>query len=62
MGAGPLFPPPLAQAAAFTLLNPHVYLDTVLLVGDLGAQQGWFATGASTASLAWFSLIGVGAR
>jgi len=39
MGAGPLFPPPLAQAAAFTLLNPHVYLDTVLLVGDLGAQQ-----------------------
>jgi L-lysine exporter family protein LysE/ArgO len=39
-----------------------VYLDTVLLVGDLGAQQGWFATGASTASLALFSLIGVGAR
>ena len=29
----------LAQAAAFTLLNPHVYLDTVLLVGGLGAQQ-----------------------
>ena len=57
----------LAQAAAFTLLNPHVYLDTVLLVGGLGAQQpaplqGWFAAGASTASLAWFSLLGVGAR
>lgn len=29
----------LAQAAAFTLLNPHVYLDTVLLVGGIGAQQ-----------------------
>ena len=29
----------LAQAAAFTLLNPHVYLDTVLLVGSIGAQQ-----------------------
>jgi L-lysine exporter family protein LysE/ArgO len=38
----------LAQAAAFTLLNPHVYLDTVLLVGSIGAQQpeplqGWFS-------------------
>jgi L-lysine exporter family protein LysE/ArgO len=57
----------LAQAAAFTLLNPHVYLDTVLLVGSMGAQQppalqGWFAAGASTASLAWFSLLGFGAR
>ena len=28
----------LAQAAAFTLLNPHVYLDTVLLLGSIGAQ------------------------
>jgi L-lysine exporter family protein LysE/ArgO len=44
----------LAQAAAFTLLNPHVYLDTVVLVGSIGAQQGeqrwWFAAGASAAS------------
>ena len=57
----------LAQAAAFTLLNPHVYLDTVLLVGSIGAQQpaglrGWFIAGASSASLAWFSLVGFGAR
>ena len=57
----------LAQAAAFTLLNPHVYLDTVLLVGSLGAQQpiplqGWFVAGAGTASLIWFSLLGFGAR
>ncbi|TNF58410.1 MAG: amino acid transporter [Burkholderiales bacterium] len=57
----------LAQAAAFTLLNPHVYLDTVLLVGSIGAQQPpglqpWFAAGASTASLVWFSLLGFGAR
>jgi L-lysine exporter family protein LysE/ArgO len=57
----------LAQAAAFTLLNPHVYLDTVLLVGSMGAQQppalqGWFAAGACTASMAWFSLLGFGAR
>jgi L-lysine exporter family protein LysE/ArgO len=57
----------LAQAAAFTLLNPHVYLDTVLLVGSIGAQQpaalrGWFIAGASGASLLWFGLLGFGAR
>ncbi len=57
----------VAQAAAFTLLNPHVYLDTVLLVGGMGAQQatalqGWFVAGASSASIAWFSLLGFGAR
>ncbi|WP_439587124.1 LysE/ArgO family amino acid transporter [Hydrogenophaga sp.] len=57
----------LAQAAAFTLLNPHVYLDTVLLVGSIGAQQpaalrGWFVAGASTASLLWFVSLGYGAR
>ena len=57
----------LAQAAAFTLLNPHVYLDTVLLVGSIGAQQptalrGWFIAGASGASLLWFVLLGYGAR
>lgn len=57
----------LAQAAAFTLLNPHVYLDTVVLVGSIGAQQpasvrGWFIAGASSASLGWFVALGVGAR
>jgi L-lysine exporter family protein LysE/ArgO len=57
----------LAQAAAFTLLNPHVYLDTVLLVGSSGAQQpgalrGWFIVGASAASLLWFASLGYGAR
>jgi len=57
----------VAQAAAFTLLNPHVYLDTVLLVGGIGAQQpaalrGWFIAGASGASLFWFALLGFGAR
>jgi L-lysine exporter family protein LysE/ArgO len=57
----------MAQAAAFTLLNPHVYLDTVLLVGSIGAQQpaglqGWFIAGASGASFAWFTLLGFGAR
>jgi len=57
----------MAQAAAFTLLNPHVYLDTVLLVGSIGARQAanlrwWFVLGASTASMAWFGLLGFGAR
>lgn len=57
----------LAQAAAFTLLNPHVYLDTVLLMGSIGAQQpallrGWFILGASCASLGWFAGLGYGAR
>ena len=57
----------MAQAAAFTLLNPHVYLDTVMLVGSMGAQQpaplqGWFVAGATVASGIWFSLLGFGAR
>jgi L-lysine exporter family protein LysE/ArgO len=57
----------VAQVAAFTLLNPHVYLDTVLLVGSIGAQQapalrGWFIAGASSASFVWFALLGFGAR
>ena len=56
----------LAQTAAFTLLNPHVYLDTVLLVGSVGAQLGearwWFAAGAALSSLAWFGALGYGAR
>ncbi len=57
----------IAQAAAITLLNPHVYLDTVLLVGSIGAQQpqavrAWFVLGASLASLLWFGLLGFGAH
>lgn len=56
----------LAQTAAFTLLNPHVYLDTVLLVGSVGAQMGearwWFAGGAALSSVLWFTALGYGAR
>lgn len=57
----------LAQAAAFTLLNPHVYLDTVLLVGSVGAQQPAalrpaFVAGGATASALWFAALGYGAR
>ncbi len=57
----------LAQAAAFTLLNPHVYLDTVLLVGSIGAQQPGaqrplFLVGACAASAVWFFGLGYGAK
>ncbi|WP_432727614.1 LysE/ArgO family amino acid transporter [Variovorax sp. W6] len=57
----------VAQAAGFTLLNPHVYLDTVLLVGSAGAQYAgllkvWFVAGAAMASALWFTSLGYGAR
>ena len=56
----------VVQALAFTLLNPHVYLDTVVLVGAVGAQHGdqrwWFCAGAAAASVVWFSALGYGAR
>ena len=57
----------LAAALAFTWLNPHVYLDTVLLVGSIASTHGspgrwWFAAGACTASLTWFTALGYGAR
>ena len=59
-------PQALVQTAAFTLLNPHVYLDTVVLVGTVGAQMGqarwWFAAGAAGASVLWFTSLGYGAR
>lgn len=51
---------------ALTFLNPHVYLDTVLLLGTIGAsfgdQRWWFALGAAAGSLAWFTALGYGAR
>ena len=57
----------LETVLALTWLNPHVYLDTVLLVGSLANQHGpdgrwWFAAGAALASIAWFSSLGYGAR
>ncbi|GFM70148.1 amino acid transporter LysE [Pseudomonas cichorii] len=54
----------LLSALAVTLLNPHVYLDTVLLIGSLGAQQsapGAYVAGAASASFAWFSILALGA-
>lgn len=51
---------------ALTWLNPHVYLDTVVMLGNLANQYGeqrWlFAGGACIASLVWFAGLGFGAR
>ena len=54
------------SALAITLLNPHVYLDTVVMLGNLANQHGpdrwWFTLGACLASLIWFPALGYGAR
>jgi L-lysine exporter family protein LysE/ArgO len=51
---------------ALTWLNPHVYLDTVLLLGSVAAGHGalrWdFGVGAALASVCWFATLGFGAR
>ena len=52
---------------ALTWLNPHVYLDTVMLLGSIANQHGetdrwWWALGAVIASFTWFFLLGYGAR
>lgn len=57
----------IATITAFTLFNPHVYLDTVILVGSIGGQyqgleRGIFALGAASASWVWFLCLGYGAR
>lgn len=50
---------------ALTWLNPHVYLDTVLLLGSVGNGFGdarwWFVVGACVASGVWFTALGFGA-
>ena len=56
----------LLTCAALTFLNPHVYLDTVVLLGSLANQQGdrrWvFGAGAAAASATWFLGLGFGAK
>ena len=63
----PALGPAIAHCLAFTFLNPHVYLDTVVLVGAYsaayeGAARLAFATGAVCASFCWFYALGYGAR
>lgn len=57
----------LRRALAVSLLNPHVYLDTVVMLGTVAAQHGqlgrwWFGAGAALGSLIWFSALGFAAR
>lgn len=52
---------------AITYLNPHVYLDTMVLMGSIGNAQGdpakwWFGVGGALASIVWFFVLGYGAR
>jgi L-lysine exporter family protein LysE/ArgO len=58
----------VGRAVALTWLNPHVYLDAVLLIGSIAATHDdvtggrwWFAVGAGAASVVWFSGLGFGA-
>ena len=57
----------IMRATALTWINPHVYLDTVVLLGSLAATHGhegrwWFGAGAAIGSLLWFTALGYGAR
>jgi len=56
----------ITTALALTWLNPHVYLDTVVLLGSIASTHGenrwWFGAGAGVASIAWFTALGLGAR
>ena len=57
----------IATTLALTLLNPHVYLDTVILLGSIAGQlpeqeRLAFAVGAAFASMVWFYGLGYGAR
>lgn len=57
----------IATCLAFTFLNPHVYLDTVVLVGSISAtfevsSRVAFGAGAAFASIIWFTVLGFGAR
>lgn len=55
----------VTTALALTWLNPHVYLDTVVLLGSIAqshpGRQWWFAVGAVLGSVVWFTALGYGA-
>ncbi|HET9081330.1 MAG TPA: LysE/ArgO family amino acid transporter [Trebonia sp.] len=60
-------PAVLRRTVALTWLNPHVYLDTMVLLGSIANTQGasgrwWFTAGACVASTIWFAALGYGAR
>lgn len=65
-GAGMSRAAALTTVLALTWLNPHVYLDTVLLLGSIGGTYGdnrwWFGLGAAVGSIVWFTTLGYGSR
>ncbi|MFC4242718.1 LysE/ArgO family amino acid transporter [Gryllotalpicola reticulitermitis] len=66
-GSGIRFGTAIATIAAFTWLNPHAYLDTVVFLGSLASQQApaarwWWVGGAIFASFLWFAALGFGTR
>lgn len=56
----------ITTCVALTWLNPHVYLDTIVLLGSVagthGAERWWFGLGAAIGSVLWFTALGYGAR
>ncbi len=58
--------PVILTTLALTWLNPHVYLDTLVLLGSVAGTHGddrwWFGLGAALGSVLWFSALGFGAR
>jgi len=56
----------IVTCLALTWLNPHVYLDTVVLLGSVAGTHGddrwWFGLGAAAGSILWFTALGFGAR
>lgn len=66
-GSGGSLKRTILACLAITYLNPHVYLDTMVLMGSIGNAQGdpgrwWFVAGGALASIAWFFVLGYGAR
>lgn len=65
-GSGSSWRAVAVMTLSLTFLNPHVYLDTVVMLGNLANQHGdarWvFAGGAVTGSFVWFPALGLGAR
>jgi len=66
-GSGIRFGTAIATVAAFTWLNPHAYLDTVVFLGSIASEQApaarwWWVGGAIFASFLWFAALGFGSR
>jgi L-lysine exporter family protein LysE/ArgO len=66
-GAQPSLASTLRRILALTWLNPHVYIDTMVLLGSIANSRGpvdrwWFTVGALIASTLWFTGLGFGAR